>query len=64
MQVLLILVIKQEIKINLIYLPGLLIGWKFVPGKNTPVPHDPFPDPKKIARIPAPPLAMACLGLW
>jgi len=43
-----------------VLLPGLLLGWKFVPalwGKNTPVPHDLCVDPKKIARIPGPPLA-------
>jgi len=31
-------------------------------GKNTPVPHDLCPDPKKIARIPGPPL-VASFGL-
>lgn len=43
--------------------PGFLVG--FVPalwGKNTPVPQDPCPEPKKIACIPGPPVA--CLGLW
>lgn len=31
-------------------------------GKKTPVPHDLFPEPKKIACMPGPPVA-ACLGL-
>lgn len=47
--------------------PGLLLGWEFVPapwGKNTPVPHDPCPDPKKIARIPVPGPQLASFGLW
>lgn len=49
--------------------PGFLLGWKLAPplcGKKTPVPHDFWPDSRKIACIPDPLDAQlqGNFGLW